>query len=123
MVRSIIADLLFLSRARAFVGTARSFVGVSALLLMGALPPAVSLEGYPIQTMLHIRGRYWEGEARTGPFKFSTNQEADILALAAVTDRGPDFRPFPRDQVWNALRLVLRNRKMKTREKAACLVG
>ena len=63
LVHSLLAELRFLATGHAFVGTARSFVGTAVLLLMwarlGALPPAISLEGYPIHFMLHIRGQFW----------------------------------------------------------------
>eukprot|EP00966_Prymnesium_polylepis_P273952 6328645-Prymnesium_polylepis.1 len=67
MVHSLLADLRFIARASHLVGTSRSFVSHAAQLLIwarsGLLPPVVSLEGDPLHTILHSRGRYWSDAA------------------------------------------------------------
>ena len=69
LVASLLADLRLLSRADVIVGTSRSFVTVAAQMLVwartGVLPPIISLEGDPIYSLLHVRGRFWRhGEDR-----------------------------------------------------------
>ena len=69
VVASLLADLKLLSRADVIVGTSRSFVTVAAQMLVwartGVLPPIISLEGDPIYSLLHVRGRFWrQGEDR-----------------------------------------------------------
>ena len=68
VVASLLADLRLLSRADVIVGTSRSFVTVAAQLLVwartGVLPPIISLEGDPIYSLFHVRGRFWRGEDR-----------------------------------------------------------
>ena len=53
-----------------FVGTSRSFVSHAAQMLIwarhGVLPPTISLEGDPLHTLLHARGRYWKRSGKSG---------------------------------------------------------
>ncbi|KAL1510594.1 hypothetical protein AB1Y20_006895 [Prymnesium parvum] len=67
-VASALADLRFVSEADVVVGTSRSFVTQAAQLLIlargGVLPPVISLEGDPLHSLLHVRGRFWRSEDR-----------------------------------------------------------
>ena len=64
IVSSLLAELRLIAQADIIVGTSRSFVTHAATLLVwarsGILPPIVSLEGDPIYTLLHVRGRFWK---------------------------------------------------------------
>ena len=64
IVVSMLADLRLVANADMVVGTSRSFVTHAAQLLVwarsGILPPTISLEGDPIYTLLHVRGRFWK---------------------------------------------------------------
>ncbi|KAL3932257.1 MAG: hypothetical protein SGPRY_000777 [Prymnesium sp.] len=62
-VESMVADLRFSSEASVVIGTSRSFVTHAIQMVMwarsGVLPPVISLEGDPIYTLLHVRGKFW----------------------------------------------------------------
>ena len=94
IVHTALADLSFVSEAHMFVGTARSFVSKAALMMMwarmGVVPPAVSLEGDVLHTLLHTRGQFWKIKV---PSRFGKNDHGWIPCVYALPQT--DGRCFP----------------------------